>query len=117
MKAITRRISTPRRLTGEFRCRARDRFHLGEVPVAMQGHVAAGRQRRARALGQAAGQRPHREIVTHQQTVESDEPANHLTDDSGRSRGRKVGIDGCEYNVGRHPQRERRQRPKCGEIR
>ena len=46
--------------------------HLVHLAVAVEHHVAAGRERRARALGERAGQRPHRHVVAHQQPVEAD---------------------------------------------
>ena len=48
----------------------RNRPHLVELAVAVEDDVAAGRDRRARALGDRAGQRSHRNIVAHQQPVE-----------------------------------------------
>ena len=49
----------------------RDRRHFAQVAVAVEHDVAAGRKRGAAALGDRAGQRLHRDVVAHQQALES----------------------------------------------
>ena len=67
--------------------------HLVELAVAMQDHVAAGRDDGAGPLGDRSRQRVHGHVITHQQTLEPDYAANHFADHCRRSRRRLGGVE------------------------
>jgi len=60
------------RCTSQGRDRIRDRAHLLDPSVAMEDDIAAGGQRRTRALRERARQCPHGNVIAHQQAFESD---------------------------------------------
>jgi hypothetical protein len=93
-----------------------DRLHLVQLSVAVQGHVAAGRQRGGGALAQGAGQRLHGQVVAHEEPVEADRASDDLIDHQARGCGRVVGIIGGVDHVRRHPQGHIRQRPEGRKI-
>src|SRR5262249_37712833 len=62
----------------KFRTARCDLLHFGKVAVAMEDEVAARGQRLPDPFGNRARQSPHRQIVAHQGSGESDKTANHL---------------------------------------
>ena len=108
------------RARGGLACKQRrrgcDRAHLVEVAVAMKHHIAAGRERRARALGERAGQRSHRYVVAHQQSPKPNRIANHLPDHCDGCCGRREWIVGAEHNMCGHAERQAGERPERREI-
>ena len=113
-RAPHRRAASPRRQAAA-QASATSRLS-SSVAVAMEHDIAAGRERRARALGKRARQGVHREVVAHQQAVESDATANHFAHHCDRSRGRRDRIDGAKHNMRGHPQRQLGERPEGREI-
>src|SRR5476651_1401115 len=55
-----------------------DLFHLLALAVAVEGDVAAGRERARRTLAERAAQRLHGEIVRKKQALEADMRADHV---------------------------------------
>ncbi len=106
----TRRARAPRPRAAA-RCAATS-AHLVQLAVAMQDHVAAGGERRPRALGKRALQGIHRDVVAHQQALEPDRAANHVGDDCRRCRRRLGAIERAKHNMRGH--RHRQRRPAAG---
>ena len=77
------------RFAGEHRRLRGDRAHLRHLPVAVKHHIAAGRDRGARALGNRSGQGAHGNVVAHQQAFEANRITNHVTHYSCRNSGRR----------------------------
>ena len=111
-----RRLGALRGLARKLRRCAGDRGHLGEVAVAMEHDVAAGGQCGAAALGDRAGQSIHRDVIAHQQALESDKPANHFAHHCDRSGGRCTRVDGRKHNMGGHAERQAGKRLKGRKI-
>ena len=89
--------------------------HLKLYAVAMQHHIATGRNRRRTAHAQAARQRLHRNIIGHQKPLKSNilpDDINHL----GRTGGRCRCINGFKDNMGGHGHRQIVQRRKGRKI-
>ena len=82
----------------------------------MKHDVAAGGERGAAALGDRAGQGIHRDVIAHQQALESDKPANHLAHHCDRSGGRCDGVDARKYNMCGHAERQAGKRLKGRKI-
>src|SRR5260370_8148286 len=82
----------------------------------MEEEVAARSQRLSDPFANRARQSPHRHIVAHQGSGESDKSTNHLSDHNARSGCRKARIKSCEYHVGRHAERRGGKRHERGKI-
>ena len=72
----------------------------------MQDHVAARRDGALRARAKIAGQRLHREIVGHQQAVETDMAADNLADHGLRQRARRIRVDRRVNDMRAHRHRQ-----------
>ena len=68
------------RISRQLRGFLSDLLHLIEMAITVEHHIAAGRERRPYALPHSSRQCPHGNIVTHEQTLETDKSANHLVD-------------------------------------
>ena len=111
-----RGIRARKRRACEQRRICRDLGHLVELAVAMQDHVAAGGNARARALGDRSLQGIHRHVIAHQQTLKPYRAANHIGDDCRRC-GRRLGaIQRAKHNMGGHRHRQVVKRPERREI-
>ena len=80
--------------------------HFAQRPVAMEHEIAAGCERPPRPLRDRPDQGAHRNVVTHQRSGKSDKVRITSLNDNGRGGGRKPRIDGCEYDMGGHAQRQ-----------
>ncbi len=104
------RSRAPRGVAGERRRLGRDRLHLVESAVAMEHDVAAGRERRARALGERARTAlPSTRRRSSAARRTRSNPRITCADHCGRSGGRRDRIDGGEHNMRGHPQRQARR--------
>ena len=92
--------------------------HLVEPAVAVQHHVAAGREAPLRRARRALPrQRLHREIVAHEQPVEADRAAHdHSRSPAAKSWPARSRIDVRVDDMRRHRQRQVRQRPERREV-
>ena len=101
-----RGVGAAERLTAKLGHVAGNGAHLVELTVAREHDIAAGGDRVPAALGNRAIKSIHRDVITHQQTIESDKAANHLTDDCRRSCRRTGRIAGAEDDVCGHRHRQ-----------
>lgn len=93
-----------------------DGLHVGHLAAAVEHDVAAGGEDARRALGMVAAQCIHRDVVAHQQPVETnlaaDDPGDHL---AGGGR-RFVSVDGRVDDMRGHRHAKVAQRPERREI-
>src|SRR6266849_10510006 len=71
------------RSAAKLRATRRNLLHFGKLAVAMEDEVAARSQRLSDPFANRARQSPHRHIVAHQGSGESDKATNHLSDHNG----------------------------------
>jgi hypothetical protein len=83
----------------------------------VQGKIAAGGERLPRPLPEAAAERPHRQIVGHQNAVEPDLAADDLGDQARRQCRRRTRIDGRIDDVRGHCPGHRGKSPERRKIR
>jgi hypothetical protein len=113
---LERRVSPPGGLPDKLRGFAGDRYHLREVTIAMKDHVTSCDQRGTGSLGQSTGKCIHRNVVAHQQALESNKSANHLPYYCDRSGGGRDWVYIAKHNMRCHPERQVRQSAECREI-
>ena len=91
--------------------------HLVELAVAVEHDIAAGRERRAAALGERSRQGPHRHVVTHQQRRRN-RSCRRITSRTivPEVVAGATGSMRAEHNMCGHPQGKFRERPERREI-
>src|SRR5665213_1221002 len=80
---------------------------------ALSGTIA---ERSKAALGNCPRQSAHRNVIAHQQTLESNRMANHFAHHCDRCSGGCMWINRAKLNMRRHPKRQPGKRPEGGEI-
>ena len=96
-------------VAAELRAIGRDLVHFAQIAVAMKHEIAAGSQRRRVRSAIEPVRAPIDTSSLINAPANPIKDANHLVNDNRRGGGRKPRIEGCEYHMGGHAERQSRR--------